>query len=186
MNNDEKRLFDEKSIAIGSCYAVSLNGTKAFVKIERRISPNGQGEAGPAKWSGERVGAGDAIDQEGKKITVALEDFICLATRRDMVVQAIRLRFESDEDIHDYLQSCGVPINIKTVASYKSKYRNGTLFVKQKKPHTLEPVASSHFEAASQPDLDLDICRLAKKVGGLKSLGERVESLRRAMEVLVA
>lgn len=176
--------IDERSILVGTCYAVLLNGNRAFVKILRRITPNFQGDAGPAKWVGERVGVVDEEDQEGKEVEVGLADFIGRARRQDMCVQAIRQGWKTDKDIHDYLRACGVEINIKTVASYKSQFHSGTLFRPQKKRPAVKSVLPPVFEGTTPADLTLEIFRLAKKVGGLKSLSQTVESLRQAVESL--
>lgn len=182
--------IDERSILVGTCYAVLLNGNRAFVKILRRITPNNQGDAGPAKWIGERVGVVEEDDQEGTQaeegdeVEVSLADFIGRARRQDMCVQAIRQGWKTDKDIHDYLRACGVEINIKTVASYKSQFHSGTLFRPQKKRPAVKPVLPPVFEGTTPADLTLEIFRLAKKVGGLKSLSQTVESLRQAVESL--
>jgi hypothetical protein len=126
MGDHINRSFDEHAIVIGACYAVKLNGTQAFVKVTRRLSPNRQGPHGPVKWIGQRVGVVDGPD-EGKEVEITLDQIIKLASGMEMFVQAVRQGWESDNDIHDYLRDCGIEMNISTISSYKSQYRNGTL-----------------------------------------------------------
>lgn len=181
-HNDNTRSQDEMSIAIGSCYSVLLDGKPSFVKIIRCITPNAQGVDGPVKWIGERVGEVDEPEKDGGTVELEIGAFICRAKRRDMLVQAIRLGWETDQDIYDYLHSCGVKININTVASYKSQYRSGTLFKYKSKPKRFIPNISQITEGLTPAALTLEICRLAKMVGGLKALGRTVESLQQALE----
>lgn len=182
MQEDPTGLLDEQSISSGVCYAVLINGRRAFVKLLRRIAPNCQGVVGPAKWIGECVAAGDDPGQEGKEVEVELCCIIGRAKRREMVEHAIRQGFDADKDIYEYLQSCGVEINIKTVASYKSQHHRGTLFIPKRSSHNT-PIKGSQISEESAA-LTMEICRLARKVGGLKTLGQTVESLRQALESL--
>ena len=175
---------DDRSIVVGSCYAVLLNGNQSFVKIRRQITPNCQGEPGPAKWIGERVGVVDEPDKEGKEVEVGLDDLIGLAKRRDMCVQAIRQGWRTDKEIQEYLQICGVEISISTVACYKSQFHKGKLFKPQKKQPEVKTVLPQLCEGTNSVDVTLEIFRLAKKVGGLKSLGHTVETLCQAVESL--
>ena len=184
-NNDDKRLLDESSITIGSCYSVSLDGRPSFVKIIRRIPPNPQGAYGPVKWIGERVGEAEEPENEGKQVELKFSDFIGQAKARDMLVQAIRIG-KTDKDIHDYLHSCGVPINIKTVASYKSKYRSDKFFKKENKAKRDVPIVSLVAEGVAPAALISEIVRVAKMAGGLKALGETVESIQQTLEDLCA
>jgi hypothetical protein len=185
-NNDDKWSLDESSITIGSCYSVSLDGRSSFVKIIRCILPNPQGAYGPVKWIGERVGEADESQNEGKQVALTISDFIGRAKARDMLVQAIRIGWKTDKDIHDYLHSCGVPINIKTVASYKSKYRSDKFFKKENKAKRDVPIVSLVAEGVAPAALISEIVQVAKMAGGLKALVETVESIRKTLEDLCA
>ena len=81
--------FDEESIIIGKCYAVKLNGRSAFAKVIRRMAPNSQGDSGPAKWIGQRVGIAEGTDDEGKEVELLPNDFIGRASRVAMCIQAL-------------------------------------------------------------------------------------------------
>lgn len=188
MNDDnaDRRSLDEMRIAVGSCYSVLLDGKPSFVKIIRRMTPNAQGVDGPVKWIGERVGEVEEPEKEGSTVELEIDAFLGRTKRRDMLVQAIRLGWETDQDIYDYLQSCGVPININTVASYKSQYRSGALFKRKSKPKQVVPRISQSSEGLTPAALTLEICRLAKMVGGLKALGRTVESLQQALEGMLS
>lgn len=185
-NHDDKRLLDESSITIGLCYSVLLDGKVSFVKIIRCIPPNPQGAYGPVKWIGERVGEAEEPENEGKQVDLRFSDFIGRAKARHMVVQAIRIGWETDKDIHAYLHSCGVPINIKTVASYKSQYRSGSLFNKERKAKRDTSTVSQVAEGLTPAALISEIFRVAKMAGGLKALGETVESIQQTLEDLCA
>ena len=187
MNNyDDKRLLDESSITIGLCYSVLLDGRASFVKIIRCIPPNPQGAYGPVKWIGERVGEAGEPKNEGKQVDLKFSDFIGRAKARDMVVQAIRIGWETDKDIHAYLHSCGVPMNIGTVASYKSQFRSGSLFKKEGKAKRDIPIVLQVAEGVTPAALISEIVRVAKMAGGLKALGETVESIQQSLEDLCA
>lgn len=134
--------FSEGNITIGSCYSVLFDGRPCFVKIIRRIAPNAQGIQGPTKWIGERVGEVDNPEKEGQSVTLIIDNFIGLPTRREMCVQALRLGLKRDQDIYNWLKQCGVPTNIKTVASYKWQCLNGP-FAKVKSNHNRGNVSIS-------------------------------------------
>jgi hypothetical protein len=185
-NNDDKWSLDESSITIGSCYSVSLHGRSSFVKIIRCILPNPQGAYGPVKWIGERVGEADESEREGQEIELKLGNFTRKANRFEMLVQAIRIGWKTDKDIHAYLHSCGVPITIKTVASYKSKYRSDKFFKKENRAKRDVPIVSLVAEGVAPAALISEIVQVAKMAGGLKALVETVESIRKTLEDLCA
>ena len=170
MGDHINRSFDEHTIVIGACYAVKLNGTQAFVKVTRRLSPNPQGPHGPVKWIGQRVGVVDGPD-EGKEVEITLDQFIKLASGMEMFVQAVRQGWESDNDIHDYLRDCGIEMNISTISSYKSQYRHGTLL------HARTRTKSDSGQAGPQMSLPSPEVRNGKLA---ISAGERNGSLKRA------
>ena len=184
MGDHITRSFDENAIAIGACYAVMLNGTQAFVKITKRMTPNSQGPHGPVKWIGQRVGVVDGPD-EGKEIEITLDQIIKLASGMEMFVQAVRQGWECDKDIRDYLRECGIEMNVSTIASYKSQYRNGTLLQPRIKSK------SDTEDARPQPSLPSPSVRNGKltitageRNGSLKSDSSNNKSLEQEVSCL--
>ncbi len=177
---NDKQLQGDFEINVGVCYAVSIKGRPAFARVKERITPNTQGVSGPTRWIGERVGEADEPENEGRQVELKREHFIRKAKRLDMCIRAIRMGWESDKDIHEYLLSCGVAINISTVGTYKSQYRNNAV---PKRKIQRSRIDSFHFAESLTPEvLTQEIFRLAKATGGLKALGEIVASLQQVVE----